>query len=127
MHIRQAALMAMAACAASWAHAAYCCVAPNPIESFAPCPDTAPMDTSNTSTGAEDDAAPDAVRSFTLTIKVLQNIHARTRAPRAVVRHATGDKYDIDSDFKLILDLWSATRCRAVPEAADRRARRMRK
>ena len=100
------------------------------MESCGPCTKTNPMDTSNTYTGAEDDAAPDAVRSFTLTIKVLQEMHARTRAPRAGVRHATGDKYDnatIDSDFKLILDLWSATRCRAVPEAADRRARRRRK
>ena len=63
------------------------------------------------------------------TIKVLKEMHTRMRAPRAGIRHATGDKYDnatINSDLKLILDLRSATRCRAVPDAADRRAQRKR-
>ncbi len=98
----------MAACTATWANTAGCCVSPipteqDPMKSCGPCTETTQIYTSNTYTGAEDDAAPDAVRSFTLTIKVLQEMHARTRAPRAGVRHATGDKYDsatIDSDFK---------------------------
>ena len=90
-----------------------------------PCTETAPRDTSNTYTGGKDDAAPDAVCSFMLTIKVLEEMHARTRAQCVVFRHASGNKYDnatIDSDFKLILNFWTATRDPAVPEAADQRA-----
>ena len=83
------------------------------------------MDTSATCAAEGDDHAPDAVRSFTLTIKVLQEMHAQTRAPRVGVRHASGDKYDnatIDSDFNLILNFWSSTRGPTVHDAADRRA-----
>ena len=118
MLIRQAALLVMAACSTTWAHKAGCCAAPmqtepDPVESCIPCTETAPMDTSATCAAEGDDHAPDAVRSFTLTIKVLQEMHAQTRAPRVGVRHASGDKYDnatIDSDFNLILNFWSATR-----------------
>ena len=76
MRIRQAALLVMAACAATWAHATGCCVAPMELETA---PESATMETEcPTCTGAEVDATPvpDAVRTFTLMVNALKEMHA---------------------------------------------------
>ena len=112
MLIRQAALLVMAACAATWAHATGCCVAPMELETV---PESATMETEcPTCTGAEVDATPvpDAVRTFTLMVNALEEMHAQRLQPRAGVRSASGGKYDqatIDTDIRLILELWAGT------------------